>query len=562
MTLKKFYTISYALIILAIIVTVFAFVGRENDIYSFDYTLYWGKWERFSYNHFHNPLYDVGKIFSSLWKRDYNFLPVIIPSIFYYLPIPSRTDYILSISVTYLSTVIIAFSFLLNKIRKNTSFSEATFFSVLFPLTTAALWAPTLRGYPDIGGTLFVILALFCALETNLTKPQSLKRLVLLSFLLWFSFAFRRWYLYTVISLYVSIPISSLIMYGSKKYIDDIKNTVFNIAKSSLLLFAFLLVFQGKVIYKILTYHYGQAYSAYQMGFLSSLSYTIHHIGYFTLISALLGAILAFSSKNRTYMALASVCIINESISFLLFTHTQSPGVQHIIPFTLWPTCLACFFHMDIVSRLQSYSSRTIYTVLITIILSFSWYNSLFISKTHSIDSFLPEKNLPIHADNYQDYIRMTSDIKKILSAKESMVVLSSSYTVLNDTMVIHLLDKTVQDQILLTCHVDLRDGISTDLIKAHYILVVDPIQTHLVISGQRTVTIPANDLLHSHTIGSAFQKTPYVYTLNTGAKAFIYKKVRPISKEEISAFLEEFYIYYPQWRSSYSVDGLYMSQF
>ncbi|MXV36941.1 MULTISPECIES: hypothetical protein [unclassified Saccharibacter] len=561
MTSKKFYTLSSLFSLALTVLSVCFFVTQEQDIYSFDDTLYWGKWERFSYELTHNPLYDLGKIFSSLWKREYNFLPVILPSIFYHFPIYSRLDYILSISIIYFIPSVILFSFFLNKIKENHYLSASSFISVLFPLTTAAFLAPTLRGYPDIGGLFFIILALFYSFKINLTIPQNIKHLAILSVLLWAAFAFRRWYLYTVISMYITIPVTSMILYSTKDSIKDAKQVIINIIKSGFLFLAFLAIFQGKVLYTILTFPYGQAYSAYQMGFPYSFAYTIHHISFFIIFSSLLGALLALLSKNRTYIALATACIFNEIISFSLFTRTQSPGVQHIIPFTLWATLLACFAHMKILDSLKLKTIRILYVLPLTLLLSFSWYNAFFIEKDHPIDSYLSAKTLPFHVDHYQNYLKMVNDIPNILGHNKRIFILSSSHTVLNDTTVTHLLHDQMSDQIFLTNHVDWRDRINTDIIKADYILVVDPIQTHLVPTRQRIITIPAYDLLHERTIGHAFEKTPYIYQLNNDATAYLYKKIRPVSKQEIHDFLDEHFLYYPQWRAQYNVDSLYMMQ-
>ena len=97
----------------------------------------------------------------------------------------------------------------------------------------------------------------------------------------------------------------------------------------------------------------------------------------------------------------------------------------------------------------------------------------------------------------------------------------------------------------------DRRDGISRKMLGAKYILVADPVQTHLRPEDQLNVVIPSRSLLDGTDIGRAWRRTGEKYKLADGIEASLFEKIREPTEEELAEYFEKFYKRYPDWREN-----------
>ena len=75
--------------------------------------------------------------------------------------------------------------------------------------------------------------------------------------------------------------------------------------------------------------------------------------------------------------------------------------------------------------------------------------------------------------------------------------------------------------------------------------VTTDPPQIHLAAEDQQVILEPARQLAEKTGIGAAFERLEGEYTLDGGAKAFLYRRTRPLTAEEIgelSAALQRSY--------------------
>ena len=205
----------------------------------------------------------------------------------------------------------------------------------------------------------------------------------------------------------------------------------------------------------------------------------------------------------------------------------------------------------NFISKLKGKHSEKIVTCLLLLACASIGKASLFDRDNSSFNKYLPTKYLPMRLDNYDNYLRLSSDVKDMLRDGDRLTVLSSS-GVLNDNMLDTLSDNKLSPYISGASQVDLRDGLNLQSIMSKYFIVADPIQTHLSPSGQQVITIPAGEILSNYGIGKAFERIGSGYALDNGVTAYIYKKVRPFTSEEIITFISRYYVSYPQWKGAY----------
>lgn len=546
--------LSLLFLIISLLITSFIssyYVSIEHNIYFWDSNGYWRFWQQFGNAVSENAASSAIRLISSVRNEDYNLLPVAIISPFYIFFGGSRLVYILSISLAYLLPVSILFSMLLRQVTQDKSVYWKAL-TLFLPLTFVAFWAPTLRGYPDICGIIFIIYAVYFSNTNDFSLQLNLKKAIFFGAVMLAPFLFRRWYAYTVVSLYISLPVLNYYFHNEGSHsLHKIKRIIsFFFVSGSVSVFLSLMM-QWNLLKRIATTDYSFIYSAYQSSVKSSLLNAAHDIGLYMIPVFLVSLCTSIYGKKSRKDYLVIFSAFNLSFSFFLFTKTQSPGLQHCLPFALWVLIASSLCLHSALSNLRSKLSQLFFVVIISLTCVFINKSSLFDKDSYWVDSYLPTKYLPMRVGNYESYLRLTSDIIGMMQDGEKLTVLSSS-SVLNDNMLDTLSDQKLSHYITGASQVDLRDGLNLQSIMSKYFIVADPIQTHLSPSGQQVITIPADEMLKNYGIGKAFERVGAGYNLDNGVSAYIYRRIRPLTSEEITTFISRYYVSYPQWKDVY----------
>lgn len=545
----------YILLSTFVIILVTYYIRIEQNIYYWDFKGYWKLWEELAVKFGEDPLAGIRKLRHTIRYDDYNSLPVAIIAIFYEFPISPRLSYILSLFVIYFIPVVILFSLVFAKYDIKDK-KLATFLGILLPATFVAFWSPTLRGYPDISGFFFVLLSVFICTKHDLALKIDWKKAILVGMVLWAPFLLRRWYAYTVVSLYFSLPVLNFVLFSKDHFsIVRFKNILFNFFISGVATCFFAILLQGPLLTRIIHTDYAVIYSAYQNTMAVSLTNLLRYTGGYLLpfvVIAVLGCVLRkFTYKQSVFIIF---CLFNLFFSFFIFTRTQTPGIQHVIPFSGWILFVAMF---GVVLCLESIkrTGKLIFLGGCVAVCSLGiLYYSLFDNDSvKGLDNILPQKNLPLKVDNYTEYQALASKLESLTSNSDDKITVLSSNNVLNDDMLTTISSHKLDGKITYTSQVDLRDGINIHALLSRYFVVTDPVQLHLHPSGQRVIAIPTNALLNKENIGNAFTKMSGPYKLSNAVNAWIYKRIRPYSAQEVNDFFNAFYIYYPDWKSIYS---------
>ncbi|CAO96994.1 Conserved hypothetical protein [Erwinia tasmaniensis Et1/99] len=539
-------------VLLAIIVQTYAFIAHEQNIYYWDFNGYWRLWEEFCATFPNEPVNSIRTVFHSVRHDDYNSLPVALTSWFYLFHLPSRLSYITSLAVMYLFPTVILFHLLCKRFSDNNSFTWLLLTCIL-PLTFVEFWAPTMKGYPDISGLIPIIAALLYVSKNDLGDKVRIKKALVTGLLLWSPFLLRRWYVYTIVSLYLSLPVLNYFIYNNTKHsFGRVIITVKNFFAAGIVSVSLTLIFQGALIRRIIKTDYATMYSAYQSSLAYSIENLYNHIGLYLLPFFIIGLLSIFWRKDRNGKLLVIFSTFNLIFSFLFFTRTQSPGVQHCLPFALW-TLIIITFGLKVLLQLtinKVYQCSVFGIVLVSCV--FINYASLFSANQYQpFGQFLPNKSLPMHVDNFNNYVELVKTIETLTQGKDKVTILSSS-SVLNDDMINTISYRKLTGRIAYASQVDLRDGINVESLLSKYFVVADPVQTHLSPDGQRVITIPANEILSGVGIGSSFRKIGTGFKLSSGVTAYIYERTRPYTDKEIKNFLSLFFEHYPQWKEIY----------
>lgn len=534
-----------------------SYISREHQIYYWDFDNYFSTWKNLGYLFDNNFGKFRIELLNSVRYSDYN-SSILLPLMpFYFLFSGSRVGYVTGITLVYF----IPFVYLFARFAKDCLGIEKKTVAIVFLLTCltfSPFWRTILRGFPDIAGLIFVLILTIICTKYDLSKKVELKLTLIIGLNLWLIFFFRRWYAYTIISLSISLPLLNYFLFNKTLNFERL----FHLFKNCFLILIFssvsVVIFQYPLIRKILETDYSTIYSGYQTSFIDSVTRSSQFIGYGFIFSTLIILLFTIRIQNKKQKLLICFCIFNLLFTFLAFTRTQSPGMHHVLPFALWLLLVfnISFSSLIFLLRKESIRKIAIYSVLL---LSFSTLLTC-ISNYHLtsyIKKLLPLNFPPLHLKTIQQYNSLVQDLIKLTEDGSKLSVLSSS-SILNKGIINSLSGYKLGESIERTSEVDLRDKFKFSPFLAKYLVVTDPIQTHLRKGSQTVVSIPAKDILEGKGIGRAYKKLGKTYHLENGVKAYIFEKERNFNKTEIDSLLNQFYLRYPSWKDEYRNIQLY----
>ena len=101
---------------------------------------------------------------------------------------------------------------------------------------------------------------------------------------------------------------------------------------------------------------------------------------------------------------------------------------------------------------------------------------------------------------------------------------------------------------------VDRVNAMNWDVLRADYLLVADPVQTHLGEDNQAVIALLAHDLLDRSGPGTAYEPLPERYALQNGVSVSIYARVRELTEAEYALISGRLLERYPEYTAQYGL--------
>ncbi|MBN2706751.1 MAG: hypothetical protein JXR89_09965 [Deltaproteobacteria bacterium] len=538
------------------VTTAFIYVNSEHPVYYWDYKGYWSMFMDYGALLTATPLEGLKKLFQAIALHDYNPLLSALLYPWYRLFGEGRLPYISGIVLFYLfpaswlTVAVFRRIFVANEKITASVYGPVCCMTFLF----IPFWGPTLRGLPDIAGIIPVSIAILLVLGRDFSLKPAYRAAITLGLLLWTPFLFRRWYAYTIISLYLTLPWLNFFLYSSdqKNIAIRLKWLLLNFFSAGMASTAAAFILQGRLIRRILATDYAYMYSAYQASLTQSLKVLFAGNGLLLLLLAAWGLWFCLRYQRRS-LIIAVFFSANLIISFFLFSRTQTPGIHHLIPFSYWLLLLSLSGLFGIRYYLASYRAGFVAGMLFSVIAGLIFIASLSrLPRPAFAGPLLPCPYAALKLSNLKNYFKLARTVEQLTSSGEKFAVLASSGS-LSESLISTLCNRKTDARMVHSSQVDLIDKIRFQAFTTRYLVVADPVQLHLKATGQRTVSIPAGLLLSGQGIGRAYRKLAYDFLLDGGIHAYIYEKQRPFNHSEISDLLHEFYLHYPQWQGEYN---------
>ncbi|MEP6903079.1 MAG: hypothetical protein ABJA66_15110 [Actinomycetota bacterium] len=497
---------------------------------------------------------------------------------FYYVFGAGRLAYISSIAVTYAFSIIVFFPFLLRKITDfdfGSSKIEKLFFFTIGIITLGLLpqfWIPILLGYIDVAGVGVIFLILYFYFRKKLSE-QSWKELIKIGLLLCLLVILRRWYAYWVVGFFAAmLAQETLIFFKDKTGIKTLKLSLKNIliiGSTSVLVF-FALATQ--IAFKMLTTDYGDIYSAYRQNanIFQDFEKLYAHFGLITVSLCILGIVMMFAKKNlRRYALFLSVLF---AVTFYLFTRTQDIDLQHYYWVISILVIFVAVFIIEFYKKLTNFSLKISF-ILIWLVVSLANFSIVFSSNAesylHPLSFAFPKVRLyPKVRNDLEQIHQLLITLNDLTQNSDKKIYVLSSSISLNSSILIngcYQFETDLQNlkkNILISNDVDKRDGFPFQLYKSDYVVVADPPGFHLLPEDQKIIVILAEQFLSKQTIGNAYVKLPFEFTLDDGRQVFIYQKERKFTSEELLKISQMFNEYYPSNKEKFEISPEMIKEF
>ena len=159
------------------------------------------------------------------------------------------------------------------------------------------------------------------------------------------------------------------------------------------------------------------------------------------------------------------------------------------------------------------------------------------------------------------DALLALADYVNGLSEEEphTAVVLASSFTLNTETLTslyasLNLPEPETRTVIQYHGTVDKRDAFNWNTAQADYLIVGDPVQTHLGEENQEVLALLVHDLLEHTGPGTAYVPLPDTFLLENGALVRIYQRVRDWTAEDYFSISRRLTALYSDYASLYQV--------
>ena len=101
---------------------------------------------------------------------------------------------------------------------------------------------------------------------------------------------------------------------------------------------------------------------------------------------------------------------------------------------------------------------------------------------------------------------------------------------------------------------VDKRDAFNWNTAQADYLIVGDPVQTHLGEENQQVMALLAHDVLEGIGPGTAYEALPETFSLENGVTVRLYRRTRAWTAGDYCSISDRLTALYPDYAGLYAV--------
>lgn len=525
-TIKEYWkAICVSLIFLSVIVTVglIVYYHFEDAIYVYDNAGYYVRSLELVKMFWEEPSNILGKVFYTINTEDYSYLP----SLFNFYGLLVNNSYVSYCLINYYLFLLPSL-FLLELLYYR--YYSNKLIPSMFIIGFYPLWITIFYGRVDVLGIfpllIFYIITLFTDYE-KITKIDTL----LLNFLTLLLMFERRWYLYSLVGIYLAYLIKSIShAIKTKKYKEDI---IKFIGSGILALVVLVFVFKGFINNVVFNSQLG-SYSYYDAS--GKPLEAINYFSYLLCLLALYG-IIKLWFKDKIMAVNVLLLIIVPSV---LFWQIQVFDIQHHL-------IIALGLMISGVCGLMNLPYKKICISLVSVLLVFQ---TLVVFSEVNIPLFTTVKKRPEYNAYKQQLTWIAEYLQQVSSSEGVYTYFATGNYQISDDAVKYSLLPSLNFPNIVSYVLDDRDGFPKNIETIRYIVISDPI-LYRDENYQHMYSIITDAILNNEEISSIYE---YQTEFKVGSTTlYIYKLVGNYTQSMKEYFYNRMLEYYPDKGDFYS---------
>ena len=309
---------------------------------------------------------------------------------------------------------------------------------------------------------------------------------------------------------------------------------------------------------KVMGTDYRDLYSAYALGVVSDAKLICRYFG-LAFLSVLLvwTAVRVFCGKGRREAVFA---LVQLAVCLIAFVRVQSHGQQHLL---LYAPCLALLAVRLIPEDAAAVRLRWGWAAAGAALLGWCLIPKAQPASIDAIRGLDPVPSFVFYGPSRTDIGQLAAlaDYVDSLSAEEEKraVVLASSFAFNSETLTnlrpsLGLRPPARTTVIQHHGTVDKRDAFNWNTLGADYLIIGDPVQTHLGEENQQVMVLFARDVLDGTGPGSAYEPLPETFSLEDGVTVRVFRRTRNLTAEEYHLISDRLAALYPDYAEQYEV--------
>ena len=497
----------------------------EDTIYVYDFAGHWKRSLILKKMLYEDPNAILHMVYTSMVEADYSFLPALFNLPFILLN-PSYEFFCISTYIVFLIPTIILFLILYF-----TYFDKKILPSLIGIISFFPLYIILFNGEVDASGTFFVLMSIALIIMPQFDQIDWIDNLSmnLFGFLMIF---LRRWYLYSLVGIYIAYFVKYLIYYKWKLN----KHSAYDFLKifcSGLLLLITIVLFFNPFLMRVLNNNYSEAYEFYNhagkimafIKFYSPIILLISIYGFYKFYK---------NNKNKDFTLLFLIMII---LPIVMFWHIQSLEYHHY-------NMINIYILFIFVYGLSSLFDKNNLIKIIVSLLLIAQIGNIFIPGNENSLLFTNIKKIPEIRKDKQEIIDFSIYLKSITSAEHNIYAyMAFGDRNFNDDLLRNALLPDLNYPEIVTAIFDLRDGFPKNLKHINYILISNPV-LYMDQNYQHIYDVITNALLHEPKIKKLYKEEK---TFSIGELDItVFKKTQDWTDETKEYFYNEMLKYYP----------------
>ena len=507
--------IAAAIISLGLIV----FFHFEDTIYAYDYAGHWIRALTLRKLFFEDPRSILQLVFYSMNNTDYSYLPALFGLPFIIVS-QSYLFFSLSILFIFLLPAFVVMQVMYFHYLEGNRFLPLFIFTAIYPLYLTLFY-----GKVDCSGLFFIAMAYALVILPDFSNIDLVDDLSINLFAFTAIFL-RRWYLYSVVCLYLSYLLKWL-LYKEKKASD-----IPRLLSSGIIALAVILVFFNSFVFNVFHNNFEEAYAFYNHD--GKLLSFINYISPLICLIVIPGMIRLFK-KNRV---LLFINILSVVLPCAMIWRIQSFEFHHYYIFLL---NIIILFTCGVL-ELRELNKKA---VIALFVLLFIQVALIFTYAPSTMPVFTDIRKNPEVLDDKQELMDIAHYIRSIETDDETSAFLcAGSYGIITDDLIRNALLPDIDAPKIDSAVFDIRDGFPKDIQYIRYIITVDPI-IYSDEDFQHMFTI-IDDAIRNNEEISAIYEPINSFRLYDRYTVTVYERTGEYTQEMKEYFYEEMLKYYP----------------